>query len=337
MRLLVLGGTAWLGGEIVRAALAQGHTVSCLARGRAGAVPAGATHISADRTSPDAYREVAASSWDAVVDVGRHPGQVRAACAALADTARHFVFVSSGNVYADHSRPGEDESAALLPPLATDMMESMATYGEAKVACEHAVQKAVGAQRAMLVRAGLIGGPGDLFDRSGYWPWRFARAMAAGRDVLVPDAPAQPTQLIDVRDLAQWIVRAAEARVCGPFNACGDMLALEHHLAAAMRVAGFTGRVRAAAPHWLQAQQVAPWMGPRSLPLWLPDPAYAGFSARDTRAARAAGLALRPLEATLRDTLAWELGRVPAPVPRRAGLLDEEEDALLARLAQPAG
>ena len=332
MRLLILGGTAWLGGEIARAAVAAGHEVTCLARGKAGAVPAGTHWVASDRTQPDAYAAVARQSWDAVVDVGRHPGQVRSACEALADTARHYVFISSGNVYADHSQPGQDESAPLLPPLAGDTMESMATYGEAKVACEQIVQKVFGPRRSMQVRAGLIGGPGDLFDRSVYWPWRFARSAATGREVLVPETPAQPTQLIDVRDLAAWIVRAAGEGASGAINAAGAVLPLEAHLAAAQRVAGFGRDLRPASSDWLLAQQVAPWMGPRSLPLWLPDPAYAGFSARDCSAARGAGLVTRPLEDTLRDTLAWDLARDPPPAQRRAGLTDDEEASLLAQL-----
>lgn len=332
MRLLVLGGTAWLGGEVVRHALVAGHAVTCLARGKAGAVRPGATLVTADRSQPDAYRGVMDADWDAVVDVSRQPGQVRDACAALASRARHFVFVSSGNVYADHSRPGEDESAALLPPLAGDVMESMATYGEAKVACEQHVVRAFGRERATLVRAGLIGGPGDIFDRSGYWPLRFARAAAAGRAVLVPGAPQQPTQLVDVRDLAAWIVHVAEHRVPGAFNAAGPVVPLAGHLAVARDVAGHAGPLRSAASDWLLAHEVAPWMGPRSLPLWLPDPAYAGFSARSVRAAFAAGLAPRPLAETLRDTLAWELSRDPQPQPRRAGLADDDEAALLAEL-----
>jgi 2'-hydroxyisoflavone reductase len=333
MRLLLLGGTAWLGGEIARAALAAGHEVTCLARGKAGAVPAGARWVAADRTQPDVYGAVAQQSWDAVVDVGRHPGQVRDACRALEGRARRYVFISSGNVYADHSQPGQDESAALLPPLAGDTMDSMATYGEAKVACEQFVQQAFGPRRSVLVRAGLIGGPGDLFDRSVYWPWRFAGAAAAGRDVLVPDAPRQPTQLIDVRDLAGWIVRmAGRDDVAGPFDAAGEVLPFAAHLAAAQRVGDFRGPLRSAASDWLLAHEVAPWMGPRSLPLWLPDPAYAGFSARECRAARAAGLATRPLEETLRDTLAWDRARDPPPELRRAGLTDDEEATLLSQL-----
>ena len=128
----------------------------------------------ADRGAPDAYAGVAGQAWDLVVDVARQPGQVRGAVEALADRAGHWVFVSSGNVYADHGVVGADESAPLLPPLDGDVMTDMSVYGEAKVACERLVTDALGPDRSLLARVGLIGGPGDVFDRTGYWPSRFA-------------------------------------------------------------------------------------------------------------------------------------------------------------------
>jgi nucleoside-diphosphate-sugar epimerase len=143
-----------------------------------------------------------------VVDVSRQPGQVRSAVRALADRATVYVFVSSANVYADHRTPGAAEDAPLLPPLAGELMESMDTYGQAKVACEQHVQQAFEPDRALIARVGLIGGPGDIFDRTGYWPLRFARPSTPGGAVLVPDAPELATQVIDVRDLAAWLIDA---------------------------------------------------------------------------------------------------------------------------------
>src|SRR4051794_4911578 len=160
MRLLVLGGTAWLGGYIATMALKRGHHVTCLARGESGAAPRGAHFKHADRDGPDAYGEVARTEWDVVVDVSRQPGQVERATAALAGYAGSFLFVSSVNVYADHSRPGDDEGAALLPALAGDTMETMETYGQAKVTCERRVLNAFGPDRSLIARVGLIGGPG---------------------------------------------------------------------------------------------------------------------------------------------------------------------------------
>jgi nucleoside-diphosphate-sugar epimerase len=334
MRMLLLGGTAWLGGQVVTTALASGHEVTCLARGVSGRVPDGAQVVVADRTRPGAYDEVADRTWDVVLDVGRQPGQVRSAVEALAGSARTWVFVSSGNAYADHRDPGQDEDAPLLPPLDGDVMETMETYGLAKVACEQVVLSGLGADRALVARVGLIGGPGDVFDRSGYWPLRFARPAADDGSVLVPDAPGLLTSVVDVRDLATWLVQAGARGLSGVFNAFGPAVPFADHLATARRIAGHTGPVVRADGQWLLDQGVQPWMGERSLPLWLTDPEWAGFGARDSSRARAAGLRTRPLAETLADTLAWELERAPAV--RRAGLTDEDERTLLAALRSAA-
>lgn len=328
MRLLVLGGTAWLGGYIATMALERGHHVTCLARGESGAAPRGADFKRADRDGPDAYGEVARDEWDVVIDVSRQPGQVGRATAALAGCAGSFLFVSSVNVYADHSRPGDDESAALLPALAGDVMETMETYGQAKVACERHVLNAFGPDRSLIARVGLIGGPGDIFDRTGYWPLRFTRPAANDGSVLVPDVPDLMTQVIDVRDVATWLIEAGEGGLIGVFNVVGETLSLPEHLAVAREVADHRGSVVAVGQESLLAHNVAPWMGERSLPLWLPLPEYAGFNSRDGSTARAAGLVSRPLAETLADTLAWELTRDPER-PRRAGLSDHDERRLL--------
>jgi nucleoside-diphosphate-sugar epimerase len=328
MRLLVLGGTAWLGRCVAATAVELGHRVTCLARGDSGDAPAGASFVRADRDRPDGLAEVATEEWDAVVDVSRQPGQVRRAVAALADRSALFVFTSSGNVYADHGTPGDDESAALLPPLDGDVMETMETYGPAKVACEQHVRAAFGAGRSLILRVGLIGGPGDIFDRTGYWPLRFARPAAPDGRVLVPDAPHLSTQVIDVRDLAAWIVDAGQRRLSGTFNAMGETMPLPRHLALARAVAGHSGAVVPVDQEWLLAHGVEPWMGDRSLPLWLPLPDYAGFSARASSAARGAGLTTRPLADTLTDTLAWELA-TGWDRPRKAGLSAADERRLL--------
>jgi nucleoside-diphosphate-sugar epimerase len=329
VRILVLGGTVWLGRCIADTAVDRGHHVTCLARGASAAPPDRAEFVRADRDRPDAYAGVSGVDWDVVVDVSRQPGQVRRAVEALADRAGTFVFISSASAYADHGTPGDDESAALLPPLEGEVMETMATYGEAKVACEQHVRAAFGPDRSLVIRVGLIGGPGDIFGRSGYWPLRFAQPAADDGSVLVPDAPALPTQVIDVRDLAAWVVDAGTAGVSGIFNAMGETTPLPDHLEVARTVAGHTGPVVPVGQEWLLAHDVEPWMGERSLPLWLPLPDYAGFSARDSSAARAAGLVTRPLADTLADTLEWELASGPDR-PRLAGLTAEEERSLLA-------
>jgi len=332
MRLLVLGGTAWLGQEVAAAAFSRGHEVTCLARGNSGEVPAEVRLVRADRDRSDAYDAVTAERWDAVLDVSRQPGHVRRAVVAFASAAQRYLFVSSVSVYASQRELGQDEDASLLPPRESDVMESMEQYGQAKVACEQAVTGAFGVRRSLVARVGLIGGPGDWSGRSGYWPWRFARPSSHYGAVLVPDAPEVPAAVIDVRDLATWLVGCAEAGTVGVFNAGGTPLPLPNHLEQARAVAGHTGPLVSAPGDWLLQHGVQNWSGPTSLPLWLADPDRYGMNARNTTRARTAGLVTRPLEQTLTDTLAWELAR-PKPGPHGAGLTDEEERDLLDALA----
>jgi 2'-hydroxyisoflavone reductase len=331
VQLLVMGGTAWLGRCIVSAAVELGHDVTCLARGASGDAPEGAVFVRADRSRSAAYEEVATQTWDGVIDVARQPGQVRRAVEALAGRTSLYVFVSSVSVYADHRRPGQDENRAVLAPLEGDVMETMESYGEAKVACEHHVLRGMGAARALIARAGLVGGPGDISDRSGYWPLRFARPASEDGAVLVPAAPDLVAQVIDVRDLAAFILDAGHRGVTGTFNASGESVPFPQHLETARAVARHTGPVIRADQRWLLSQGVQEWMGPRSLPLWLADPKWTGFNANDSGRARAAGLVTRALDETLADTLAWELTRDPAR-SRQAGLSDDEEQALLKAL-----
>lgn len=336
MRLLILGGTVWLGELVARTALAAGHEVTCLARGASSSPPEGTEFIRADRDAPDAYDAVAGRDWDAVVDVARQPGQVRRAVSGLADRTRTWIFISTISVYADRSELGADESAALVPALESDVMESLEFYGEAKVACEQHVRRALGDDRSMIIRPGLIGGWGDDYDRLGYWPMRFARARAEGRTVLLPDVPDCPTQVIDVRDLAEWIVRAAAGGTAGVFDAVGEVVRFAEHMDLARSVADFDGPSVSADPAWLVERGVRPWMGPRSLPIWVPLPEFQGLCARPGTAAVAAGLTRRPLIETLRSALEWEQHRTP-PAERRAGLTDAEEDELLAAWAARSG
>ena len=315
MELLILGGTALLGRAIAQSGLDRGHAVTCLSRGSSPA-PEGTIFVSADRDDDEGLAGVASRSWDAVIDVSRQPGQVRRAVRDL--TTRHWVFVSSGNVYADFSSIEQDEDSQILPPLQDDVMLDMSTYGEAKVACEIAVRASEAS--ATIVRSGLIGGPGDWSGRSGYWPWRFAHPT--GDDVIVPDDPDFPCALIDVRDLASWIVTAAEHQLDGTFNATGPTIAFRSVIEAAARVADSAAQPRAVSPSTLAELGIAAWMGPGSMPLWIDDPDWRGFATMNTDRARAAGLVTRALDDTLRDTLAYENRRTE---PRQAGLTDDEE------------
>ena len=328
MRLLVLGGTAFLGRTVVRHARAVGWDVTCLARGSA-PVPDGARLVPADRDTDDALAPVAGEEWDAVVDVSRQPGQVRRAVRDL--RTAHWVFVSTANVYARFDRPEQDESAPLLDPLDSDTMADMSEYGPAKVACEQAVRSSDAT--STIVRCGLIGGPGDASGRSGYYVWRTAHPT--GRDVLVPPDLEFPCALIDVDDLAAWIVHAAGERVDGAFNATGPTTTLGQLIETGRRVVGDGAPMPRPVPaEVLEREGVAQWMGPTSLPMWISDPDWRWFATLDTSAARRHGLRTRPLEETLRRTLAYEEARTE---PRGTGLTDEEETALRAALDGTVG
>lgn len=336
MRFLVLGGTAWLGGELAKTARAHGHEVTCLARGESGDPPPGVRWVSADRSESAAYDDVRDESWDEVVDVSWQPGLVRSALDALGERARHWTYVSSGSVYARDDVPGSDESAETHEPLDADVAD-WTVYGQAKAASERACADAVG-DRLHVSRVGLIAGPGDRSDRFGYWPGRFALAAESGSgadvegSVLAPDAPEQPTQSTDVRDFAEWLVTGAENGLAGTFNVTGEQTPFGEVLAAARKVAGHEGGLVLADPDWLVDQGVDFYMGPESLPLWLHGAEYAGHSARSDAAARAAGLRHRPQVETLVDSLASEREKGLSR-DRRAGLSRERELELLRLVA----
>jgi len=329
MRLLVLGGTVFLSRAVAEEAVRRDHEVVCAARGVSGSVPDGAALVPWDRTQPAPAELTAATAgaWDAVVDVGRHPSRVRAAVEGL--PAAHWVFVSTVNVYAEE-RPGG--TPATLPLLDArdedvDLAQDPQAYGPMKVACEeHVLARAAS---ATIVRPGLIVGPGDPSGRYTYWPARLAR----GGTVLAPGQPEDPVQVIDVRDLAAWIVTLAESRCVGIFDGVGPVSSLADLLAATAAGVGAEPAYTWVPDAFLAAQGVQPWMGPDAVPLWLPRPEYDGMMTHDPTPSVAAGLVTRPIADTARDTVAWLRATPTAAVSGISA--DREADLLAAFGAAP--
>ncbi|HEY0642324.1 MAG TPA: NAD-dependent epimerase/dehydratase family protein [Nocardioides sp.] len=285
MKLLVLGGTRFLSREVAVQAVARGWDVTCACRGESGPVPEGAAHLPWDRAD-EPPAALTSGGWDAVVDVTRLPSHARRAVEVTAGA--HWVFVSTISVYADNASPAMEP---LLDPITDDVDLSVdpEAYGGMKVACEQLVQS--GAASSVVVRPGLIVGPGDPTGRFSYWPQRLAR----GGEVLAPGRPDDVVQVIDVRDLAAWVLVLAEARTTGVYDAVGEPMPFADLLAG---VAAGVGNVDPdltwVDSDFLEQQGVQPWAGDGSLPLWLPRPEYDGMLAHDPAPAVAAGLRLRP-------------------------------------------
>jgi 2'-hydroxyisoflavone reductase len=334
MKILILGGTRFLGRHIAQQALESGHDVTLLHRGRSNpTLFPEAEHRITDRDGDLAA--LRGGSWHVAIDTSAYvPRQVRALAAALAGRVDHYQLVSSISVYAELATPGTSEDAPLAT-LEDPTVETVtgATYGGLKVLCEQAAEERF-AGRCLIVRPGLIVGPHDPTGRFTWWVQRWARA-AAGEAVIAPGDPASPVQFIDVRDLAAWQLRQAEAGAIGVFNLTGPEQPLS------MR--GFVDTLRAtlqpaAQPLWvgedfLLAQGVAPWS---DLPVWLPR-AQAALHQTSIERALLAGLRCRPLAQTLRDTAAWagtpgaEAAAKPGGPPSPpVGLALEREAALLA-------
>lgn len=313
MRLLVLGGTKFLSRAVAEQAVERGWDVTCACRGSSGPLPDGVTHLPWDRAL-DAPAALADGTWDAVVDISRTPSHVGRAVAAVPDA--HWVFVSTINVYADNSSPAMGPLVeAIVEDV--DLAEEPDAYGPMKVTCESLVTG--GTTSSMIVRPGLIVGPGDPTGRFGYWPQRIAR----GGEVLAPGSPDDLVQVIDVRDLAAWLLDACEARTSGIFDAVGLPMSMADLLVEVAAGVGAEPSYTWVEGDFLTEHGVEPWAGPDAIPLWLPRPEYDGMLAHAAQPAIDAGLRLRPVAETARDTLA----DVTAPV---GGIGAEREAEVLA-------
>lgn len=300
MRILVLGGTAFLSSAIAATA-AGSHQVTCAARGSRREPPAGTTFVRWDRDDP-LPSELAGADFDAVVDVSGSPRHVTSAVAAFPDA--HWVFVSTISVYADQDVPGGRPSdTALLEAAPSDAEDSPETYGERKVACEQAVL--AGASRATIVRPGLIVGPGDPSGRFTYWPTRLRQAADDARPVIAPLPADDPQQWIDSRDLADWIVHLLEQGTTGTYDAIGEPVPRSDFLAEVCEGIGAMPEIVWLDPELLLERGVGFWAGPAAIPMWLPLAEYAGMMSRDHLPAREAGLRTRPLSETARGVLEW--------------------------------
>src|SRR5437773_6684344 len=291
VRLLVLGGTKFLGRAAVEAALARGHEVTLFNRGETNPdLFPKAEKLRGDRDGDLSALE--GREWDAVIDPSGFVPRVVRASAELLRASGHYVFVSSGSVYAEPYTPGYDESAPTVELEDPNSEEVLRDYGALKATCEDVVRE-VFPEAHTNVRAGLIVGPHDGSGRFTYWPLR----LAGPGEALAPAPPERLVQFIDVRDLAGWMVDACERGISGTFNASGEPLPLGDVLAACR-----TGDAELLwiDEQFLLEQSIGPWM---QLPLWVPREEDA-FLQMSVAKAVAEGLSFRPVEETARDTLA---------------------------------
>jgi 2'-hydroxyisoflavone reductase len=315
VRLLLLGGPRFLGRALADAALAGGHELTFFNRGQTNTeLYPEVERIVGDRSGD--LGALAGREWDAVIDTcGYLPSVVRASAEALSGSGL-YCFVSSVSVYADFSVPTSEESpVAALGDLSDDEVTAE-TYGPLKALCEEAVRD-VFRERALVVRPGLIVGPHDPTGRFTYWPHRVAR----GGEVLAPGPPERPTQVIDVRDLAEWTVALCERGASGTYNATHPGVSFSELLETCRDVSASDASTTWVTDAFLLEEGVGEWM---ELPLWLADPALAAADKVDVGRALAAGLTFRPLAETVKGTL--EL----ATTVEGVGLTTEREAALLA-------
>jgi 2'-hydroxyisoflavone reductase len=338
MKILILGGTVFLGPHLIEAALGRGHQVTIFNRGQHN--PDWYTEV--EKLRGDRSRDVEAlrgRRWDAVIDTcGYVPGVVRKSAELLADAVEHYTFISSCSVYADLFRTATDENSPVstITPEQLDEAEKIATgerataasygqmYGALKALCERAAEEAMPG-RVLNVRAGLLVGPYDSSDRFTYWVHR----VAQGGEVLAPGQPNRRVRVIDARDLAEWVIRMTEMRQTGVYNATGaeDGLTMGRLLEECRTASGSAATFTWASEEFLTEQKVRAWS---EMPLWMPED-YNGIFLVNNDKAIAAGLTFRPLSETIKDTLAWDATR-PSNIERQAGLTPMRERELLKNL-----
>jgi nucleoside-diphosphate-sugar epimerase len=322
-RILILGGTSFLGPALVEAARARGHSVTLFNRGktRPELFP-DVEKLRGDRDGKlDALR---GKSWDAVVDTsGYVPRIVRMSADLLAPEVGRYLFVSSISVYAEDVKPGADESAPsqeLADPRSEDVRQH---YGALKAACERAAEAAMPG-RVAIVRPGLIVGPEDPTDRFTYWPARLDR----GGEVLAPGDGADPVQVIDVRDLGTWMISLAERGETGTFNATGpaERLTMREMLERSRDAIASKASLVWIPTSFLAEQHVSPWS---DMPAWIPA-GKSGFASLSNARAVAGGLRFRPVGETAKDTLSWWKAQPPERRAKpRAGLAEAREREVL--------
>ena len=336
MRLLILGGTGFIGPYQVRYALSRGHRVTIFNRGRQQETwPGPVEELLGDRNGD--LKSLAGRDWDVCIDNPTTlPVWVRDAAQVLKGHVNQYIFISTISAYAANDKAA-DETAALAAYTGADpMAETLETlganarlYGPLKAASEMESRKQYGEAITTIIRPSLIIGPGDGTDRFTYWPVRLAR----GGEVLAPGDGNDPVQFIDARDLAEWTIRVAEQRATGAFNACGPaspmtMRQMLEGIAEGVHVAP---KIVWAPAAFLKENRVAAW---RDMPVWIPGQGETfGFHRRDISRAIAQGLTFRPLPLTAADTLAW-FRTLPSErqAKLRAGVAAARESELLTKL-----
>ncbi len=345
LRILILGGSGFIGPHQVRYALARGHQVTLFNRGRqAEEWPGRVEELIGDRNGD--LKALAGREWDVCIDNPTTlPVWVRDVGRVLAGKVKQYIFISTISVYDKNDKPA-DETAALAPYAGKDAMAetsdtlkaNMGLYGPLKTLSEREAANQFG-QAVTVIRPGLIVGPGDETDRFSYWPVRLANdGKRWGDTILAPGPGSDPVQFIDARDLAEWIIRMAEARTFGTFNATGPAapLTMRHMLEGIAASLGAHAHMIWAPTAFLEAEKVQAWS---DMPVWIPGQGEtAGFHRRDIGRALKAGLTYRPLKTTAADTLAWFRQQTPERQAKlRSGLTPARETALLEKLAHKKG